>query len=87
VRHLQRLDEPRLEQAGAMVLDSAIDRRTAEHEPTFADIHSTIQRRHAAPYRRWYSREPVDDKFVDLIVRPSSQRCPDDIGNGVQPGG
>jgi len=20
-------------------------------------------------YRRWFSREPIDDKFVDLIVR------------------
>lgn len=81
------------------ILPSVVD--AAEHEPTFADIHSTIQRRHAAPlraaleravvrgeikpsvdlsavvaallgplfYRRWFSREPVDDKFVDLIVR------------------
>jgi AcrR family transcriptional regulator len=81
------------------ILPSIVD--AAEHEPTFADIHSTIQRRHAAPlraaleravvrgeiqpsadlgavvaallgplfYRRWFSREPVDDKFVDLIVR------------------
>ncbi len=81
------------------ILPSIVD--AAEHEPTFADIHSTIQRRHAAPlraaleravvrgeiqpsadlssvvaalvgplfYRRWFSREPIDDKFVDLIVR------------------
>jgi len=81
------------------ILPSIVD--AAEHEPTFADIHSTIQRRHAAPlraaleravvrgeilpsadlsavvaallgplfYRRWFSREPVDDKFVDFIVR------------------
>ncbi|MGH3262278.1 MAG: TetR/AcrR family transcriptional regulator C-terminal ligand-binding domain-containing protein [Trebonia sp.] len=80
------------------ILPSIVD--AEEHEPTFADIHSTIQRRHAAPlraaleravargeiapsadlsavvaallgplfYRRWFSREPVDDKFVDLIV-------------------
>jgi AcrR family transcriptional regulator len=81
------------------ILPSIVD--AAEHESTFADIHSTIQRRHAAPlraaleravvrgeirpsadlsavvaallgplfYRRWFSREPIDDKFVDLIVR------------------
>jgi AcrR family transcriptional regulator len=81
------------------ILPSIVD--AAEHEPTFADIHSTIQRRHAAPlraaleraiargeiqpstdlsavvaallgplfYRRWFSREPIDDKAVDLIVR------------------
>jgi AcrR family transcriptional regulator len=81
------------------ILPSIVD--SAEHEPTFADIHSTIQRRHAAPlraaleravvrgeiqpsadlssvvaalvgplfYRRWFSREPIDDKFVDFIVR------------------
>ena len=81
------------------ILPSIVD--AAEHEPTFGDIHSKIQRRHAAPlraaleravvrgeiqssadfsavvaallgplfYRRWFSREPVDDKFVDLIVQ------------------
>jgi AcrR family transcriptional regulator len=81
------------------ILPSIVD--AAEHEPAFAGIHGTIQRRHAAPlraaleraaargeiqpsadlsavvaallgplfYRRWFSREPVDDKFVDLIVR------------------
>jgi len=81
------------------ILPSIVD--AAEHEPTFADIHSTIQRRHAAPlraaleravvrgeiapsadlsavvaallgplfYRRWFSREPVDDTFVDFTVR------------------
>ncbi|MGH3259561.1 MAG: TetR-like C-terminal domain-containing protein, partial [Streptosporangiaceae bacterium] len=81
------------------ILPSIVD--AAEHEPKFADIHSTIQRRHAAPlravleravvrgeiqpsadlsaivaallgplfYRRWFSRELIDDKFADLIVR------------------
>jgi len=81
------------------ILPSIVD--AAEHEPAFADIHSTIQRRHAAPlraaleravvrgeiqpsadlsaitaallgplyYRRWFSREPIDEGFVDQIVR------------------
>jgi AcrR family transcriptional regulator len=81
------------------ILPSIVD--AAEHEPTFADIHSTIQRRHAAPlraaleravargeiqssadlsaivaalvgplyYRRWFSREPIDDTFVDPLVK------------------
>jgi Tetracyclin repressor-like, C-terminal domain len=73
----------------------------AEHDPAFADIHSRIQRGHAAPlrkaldraarigdipstvdrdaiaaallgplfYRRWFSREPIDAKFLDMIIR------------------
>ena len=80
------------------ILPTIVD--AAEHETTFADTHSTIQRRHAAPlraaleravargeikpsadlgavvaaflgplFRRWFSREPIDDKFVDLVVR------------------
>jgi hypothetical protein len=28
-------------------------------------------------YRRWFSREPVDDKFVDLIVRAVLAAVPD----------
>jgi AcrR family transcriptional regulator len=81
------------------ILPSIVD--AAEHEPAFAEVHGTIQRRHAAPlraaleravdraeirpsadlsavvaaligplyYRRWFSREPADDEFVNLIVR------------------
>jgi AcrR family transcriptional regulator len=81
------------------ILPAIVD--AAEHEPTFADTHSTIQRRHAAPlraaleravvrgeiqpsadlgavvaalvgplfYRRWFSREPIDDAFVEFTVR------------------
>jgi AcrR family transcriptional regulator len=80
------------------VLPSIVD--TAERDPDFAEIHSRIQRGHAAPlravleraadrgelpadtdvptivaallgplfYRRWFSREPIDDAFVTAIV-------------------
>ena len=73
----------------------------AEHDPAFAEIHSRIQRGHAAPvrsaldraalrgeipstadrdaitatllgplfYRRWFSREPIDAKFLEIIIR------------------
>lgn len=81
------------------IVPSIVD--VAEHDPAFADIHSRIQRGHAAPlrstldraalrgeipstadrdamtaallgplfYRRWFSREPIDAKFVDMIIR------------------
>jgi AcrR family transcriptional regulator len=80
------------------VLPSIVD--TAERDPEFADIHSQIQRGHAAPlrevldravhrgelpidadlstlvaallgplfYRRWFSREAIDDRFVKAII-------------------
>ena len=80
------------------VLPSIVD--TAERNPEFAEIHSRIQRGHAAPlrevlqrakirgdlpaltdvstvvpallgplfYRRWFSREPIDDQFVKAII-------------------
>jgi AcrR family transcriptional regulator len=81
------------------IVPSIVD--VAEHDPAFADVHSRIQRRHAAPlrtaldraarrgeipstadrdaitaallgplfYRRWFSREPIDVKFLDMIIR------------------
>jgi AcrR family transcriptional regulator len=81
------------------VLPSIVD--TAERDPEFAEIHSRIQRGHAAPlrealqraattgelpphadpstivaallgplfYRRWFAREPIDDKFVQEITK------------------
>jgi AcrR family transcriptional regulator len=81
------------------ILPSIVE--VAEHDPEFADIHSRIQRGHAAPlkaaldqaaikgeipstadrnamaaallgplfYRRWFSREPIDGKFVEMIIR------------------
>jgi AcrR family transcriptional regulator len=81
------------------IVPSIVD--VAEHDPAFADIHSRIQRRHAAPlrsaldraslrgeipstadrdaiaatllgplfYRRWFSREPIDTKFLEMIIR------------------
>jgi AcrR family transcriptional regulator len=81
------------------VLPSIVD--AAERDPGFADIHSRIQRGHAAPlrevleraatrgelpphadlstivaallgplfYRRWFSREPIDDKFIQEIAK------------------
>jgi AcrR family transcriptional regulator len=96
---LKRLAELLATARWSSILPSIVD--AAEHEPTFADIHSTIQRRHAAPlraaleravargeiqssadlsaivaalvgplyYRRWFSREPIEDTFVDLLVR------------------
>ncbi|WP_436664158.1 TetR/AcrR family transcriptional regulator [Alicyclobacillus acidoterrestris] len=83
----------------SFVLPSIVD--TAERNPEFAEIHSRIQRGHAAPlrevlqravdrgelsananvstivaallgplfYRRWFSREPVDDQFVKAIIK------------------
>jgi AcrR family transcriptional regulator len=80
------------------VLPSIVD--IAERDPEFADIHSQIQRGHAAPlrevldravhrgelpaevdlptlvaallgplfYRRWFSREAIDDRFVEAII-------------------
>lgn len=83
----------------SFVLPSIVD--TAERNPEFAEIHSRIQRGHAAPlrealqraidrgelsahadvptivaallgplfYRRWFSREPIDDPFVKEIIR------------------
>ena len=81
------------------IVPSIVD--VAEHDPAFADLHSRIQRGHAAPlraaldraalrgeipstadrdavaaallgplfYRRWFSREPIDAKFLDMIIR------------------
>lgn len=83
----------------SFVLPSIVD--TAERNPEFAEIHSRIQRGHAAPlrevlqravgrgelsasadlstivaallgplfYRRWFSREPIDDPFVKAIIK------------------
>ncbi|MDO3677513.1 TetR/AcrR family transcriptional regulator [Paenibacillus ehimensis] len=83
----------------SFVLPSIVD--TAERNPEFAEIHSRIQRGHAAPlrevlqravgrgelsahadvstivaallgplfYRRWFSREPIDDQFVKAIIK------------------
>lgn len=83
----------------SFVLPSIVD--TAERNPEFAEIHSRIQRGHAAPlrevlqravdrgelpaladastivaallgplfYRRWFSREPIDDAFVKTIIK------------------
>src|SRR5579862_3144093 len=83
------------------IVPSIVD--VAEHDPAFADIHSRIQRGHAAPlraaldraalrgeipstadrnamaaallgplfYRRWFSREPIDAKFLEVIIRNS----------------
>ena len=80
------------------VLPSIVD--IAERDPEFADIHSKIQRGHAAPlrevldravrrgeppadadlsilvaallgplfYRRWFSREAIDDRFVQATI-------------------
>jgi AcrR family transcriptional regulator len=81
------------------ILPSIVD--GAERDPAIAEVHSRLQRWHAAPlraaleraalrgeippeadlsaiaaalrgplyFRRWFSREPIDDSFVDLIVR------------------
>jgi AcrR family transcriptional regulator len=81
------------------IVPSIVD--VAEHDPAFADIHSKIQREHAAPlrlaldraalrweipltadrdaitavllgplfYRRWFSREPIGAKFLEMIIR------------------
>jgi AcrR family transcriptional regulator len=83
------------------IVPSIVD--VAEHDPAYADIHSRIQRGHAAPlraaldraalrgeipstadrnamaaallgplfYRRWFSREPIDAKFLEVIIRNS----------------
>ena len=80
------------------VLPSIVD--VAERDPEFADIHRSIQHRHAAPlravidraarrgevpatadrstmiaslmgplfYRRWFSREPIDEQFIETIA-------------------
>jgi AcrR family transcriptional regulator len=81
------------------ILPSIVD--AAERDPEIAEVHSRLQRWHAAPlraalergvrrgelppdadlgaiaaalrgplyFRRWFSREPLDDGFVDLIVQ------------------
>ena len=81
------------------IVPSIVD--AAEHDPAFADIHSRIQRSHAAPlrtaldraalrgeipstadrnaiaaallgplfYRRWFSREQIEAKFLEMIIR------------------
>ncbi|WP_248929269.1 TetR/AcrR family transcriptional regulator [Paenibacillus hamazuiensis] len=83
----------------SFVLPSIVD--TAERNPEFAEVHSRIQRGHAAPlrevlqravsrgelsahadvstivaallgplfYRRWFSREPIDDQLVKAIIK------------------
>ncbi|MED1791437.1 TetR/AcrR family transcriptional regulator [Brevibacillus nitrificans] len=87
------------------VLPSIVD--TAERNPEFAEIHSRIQRGHAAPlrevleravrrgelsahadvstiiaallgplfYRRWFSRETIDDQFVKEIINRVLASC------------
>ncbi len=89
----------------ASVLPSIVD--LAEREPQFAEVHSTIQRGHAAPlrvvlqraidtgalaaetdipttvagllgplfYRRWFSREPIDHRFVETIIKRAITGC------------
>jgi AcrR family transcriptional regulator len=81
------------------ILPSIVD--AAERDPEIAEVHSRLQRWHAAPlraaleraalrgeippeadlsaiaaalrgplyFRRWFSREPINDSFVDLIVQ------------------
>ena len=81
------------------ILPSIVD--VAERDPEIADVHSRLQRWHAAPlrtaleraalrgeipldadlnaiaaslrgplyFRRWFSREPIEDSFVDLVIR------------------
>jgi AcrR family transcriptional regulator len=81
------------------VLPSIVD--AAERDREFAETHSRIQRRHAAPirealergasrgelpedadvstiiaallgplfYRRWFSREPINDRFIEATVK------------------
>jgi AcrR family transcriptional regulator len=81
------------------ILPSIVD--VAERDPEIAEVHSRLQRWHAAPlraaleraalrgeippeadlnaiaaalrgplyFRRWFSREPIDDSFLDLIVQ------------------
>jgi hypothetical protein len=81
------------------ILPSIVD--AAERDSEIAEVHSRLQRQHAAPlraaleravqrgelppdadlsaiasalpgplyFRRWFSREPLDDCFVDLIVQ------------------
>jgi AcrR family transcriptional regulator len=81
------------------ILPSIVD--AAERDPAIAEVHSRLQRWHAAPlraaleravrrgelpsdadlsalaaalrgplyFRRWFSREPLDDGFVDRIVQ------------------
>lgn len=81
------------------ILPSIVD--AAERDPEIAELHSRLQRWHAAPlraaleraalrgeihpeadlsaiadslrgplyFRRWFSREPIDDSLVDMIVR------------------
>jgi AcrR family transcriptional regulator len=81
------------------ILPSIVD--AAERDPEIAELHSSLQRWHAAPlraaleraalrgdiipksdlsaiaaallgplyFRRWFSREPIDDCFVDVIVQ------------------
>src|SRR5580692_8585188 len=80
------------------ILPSIVD--AAERDPEIAEVHSRLQRWHAAPlravleraalrgeippeadlsaiaaalrgplyFRRWFTREPINDSFVDLIV-------------------
>ena len=81
------------------ILPSIVD--AAERDPEIAEVHSRLQRWHAAPlraaleraalrgeirpevdlsaiaaalrgplyFRRWFSRDPINDSFVNLIVR------------------
>jgi AcrR family transcriptional regulator len=81
------------------ILPSIVD--AAERDPEIAEVHSRLQRWHAAPlraaleravlrgeispevdlsaiaaalrgplyFRRWFSRDPIDDSFVNLIVQ------------------
>ena len=93
------------------IVPSIVD--AAEHDPAFADIHTRIQRGHAAPlrmaldraaqrgeipstadrdaiaaallgplfYRRWFSREPINAKFLDMVIRGAVEGIRQDTGN------
>jgi AcrR family transcriptional regulator len=99
------------------ILPSIVD--AAERDPEIAEVHSRLQRWHAAPlraaleraarrreippeadlsaiaaalrgplyFRRWFSREPINDSFVDLVVHGvlSGVRC--DLPKPSEPGG
>jgi AcrR family transcriptional regulator len=96
------------------IVPSIVD--VAEHDPTFADLHSTIQRGHAAPlrsaldraamrgeispevdretviaallgplfYRRWFSRERIDSKFLELIIETALAALSEDIRQPIR---
>jgi AcrR family transcriptional regulator len=99
------------------ILPSIVD--AAERDPEIAEVHSKLQRWHAAPlraaleraalreeippetdlsaiaaalrgplyFRRWFSREPIDDRFVDLIVHGVLAGVRGDLPNSGEQGG